>query len=98
MPKKDKSPATLLEELLQTLATINASNFTSGQQRDSEAAIKPKIFFVGTHRDCLPADAAEESIKSKDKLLQNYVRQTFLFKQDLIQFADAPEQLIFTDN
>ena len=93
-----KSPATLLEELLQTLATINASNFTSGQQRGSEVAIKPKILFVGTHRDCLPADSAKEVIKRKDKLLQNYVRQTSLFDQDSILFAEAPEQLIFTVN
>ena len=93
-----KSPATLLEELLQTLATINASNFTSGQQRDSEKALKPKIFFVGTHRDCLPEDTAEEIIKRKDKLLQNCVRQTSLFQQDSIYFAEAPEQLLFTVN
>ena len=93
-----KSPATLLEELLQTLATINASNFTSGQKRDSEAAIKPKIFFVGTHRDCLQADTAEETIERKDKLLQTYVRQTSLIDQDLIQFAQYPKQLMFTVN
>ena len=91
-----KSPATLLEELLQTLATINASNFTSGQQRDSEAAIKPKIFFVGTHRDCLPEGTAEEMIKRKDKLLQTYVRQTSLIDQEFIQFAQYPKQLMFT--
>ena len=91
-----KSPATLLEELLQTLATINASNFTSGQQRDSEAAIKPKIFFVGTHRDCLPEGTAEEMIKRKDKLLQTYIRQTSLIDQEFIQFAQYPKQLMFT--
>ena len=93
-----KSPVTLLEELLQTLSTINASNFTSGQQRDSETALKPKIFFVGTHRDCLPEDTAEEIIKRRDKLLQDCVRQTSLFKQGSIQFAKAPDQLIFTVN
>ena len=93
-----KSPATLLEELLQTLATINASNFTSGHERDSEAAIKPKIFFVGTHRDCLQADTAEETIERKDKLLRTYVRQTSLIDQDLIQFAQYPKQLMFTVN
>ena len=93
-----KSPGTLLEELLQTLATINASNFTSGQQRSSGADIKPKIFFIGTHRDCLLADTAEESIESKDKLLQCHVRQTSLFRQGSIQFAKGPERLIFTVN
>ena len=93
--EKYKSPTTLLEELLQTLATINACNFTSGHQRDSKVAISPQIFFVGTHRDCLPADTAEETIQKKDKLLQNYIRQTSLFDQGSIQFARAPERLIF---
>ena len=40
-----KSPATLLQELLQTLATISASNFNNGQQKHFETGIKPKIFF-----------------------------------------------------
>ena len=93
-----KSPGTLLEELLQMLATINASNFTSGQQRSSETGIKPKIFFVGTHKDCLSAVTARESIRNKDKLLQVYVKQTSLYCQGSIQFAQAPEQLIFTVN
>ena len=93
-----KSPGTLLEELLQTLATINVSNFTSGQQRNSETDIKPKIFFVGTHRDCLSATNADESIQKTDKLLQTYVKQTSLFRQGSIQFAQVPERLIFTVN
>ena len=93
-----KSPGTLLQELLQTLATISASHFTSGQQIDSEARIKPKVFFVGTHKDCLIANSAEEIIQRKDKLLQNCVRQTALFDQDAIQFAEHPKQLIFAVN
>ena len=95
-----KSPGTLLQELLQTLATISASHFTSarGQQKDSEARIKPKVFFVGTHKDCLPANSAEEIIQRKDKLLQSCVRQTVLFDQDAIQFAKHPKQLIFAVN
>jgi hypothetical protein len=93
-----KSPGTLLQELLQTLATISASHFTSGQQKDSEGRIKPKVFFVGTHKDCLPANSAEEIIQRKDKLLQSCVRQTSLFDQDAIQFAEHPKQLIFAVN
>ena len=93
-----KSPATLLQELLQTLATISASNFTSSQQRNFEAGTRLKIFFVGTHKDCLPASSAEEIIQRKDKLLQDYVRQTTLFNQDSIHFAQHPNQLIFVVN
>ena len=93
-----KSSVTLLEELLQTLATINVSNFTSGQQRNAEADIKPKIFFVGTHKDCLSTKIVDESIQKTDKLLQSFVRQTSLFRQGSIQFAQAPERLIFAVN
>ena len=67
-------------------------------RKNSEAAIKPKIIFIGTHRDCLSADTAEKIIQKKDRLLQDHVRQTFLFRQGSIQFAQAPETLIFTVN
>ena len=90
-----KSPATLLEELLQTLATINASNYN---RKDMESDVKPKVFFVGTHRDCLPASTLEDTIKMKDKLLQGYVRQTSLFRQGSLQFAKHPERLVFAVN
>ena len=93
-----KSPGTLLQELLQTLATISASYFTSGQQKVSEARIKPKVFFVDTHKDCVPANSAEEIIQRKDELLQSFIRQTALFYQDAIQFAEHPKQLIFAVN
>ena len=93
-----KSPGTLLQELLQTLATISASHFASGQQKDSEARMKTKVFFVGTHKDCLPPNSAEEIIQRKDELLQSCVRQTALFDQDAIQFAEHPKQLIFAVN
>ena len=91
-----KSSATLLQELLQIVATISASNFTSDRQRDFEAGTKLKIFFVGTHKDCLPANSAEEVIQRKDLLLQSCVRQTTLFDQGSIKFSHHPDQLIYT--
>ena len=93
-----KSPGTLLQELLQTLATISASLFISGRQKGSEARIKPKVFFVSTHKDCLPENGAEEIIQRKDELLQSCVRQTALFDQGSIQFAEHPKRLIFAVN
>ena len=93
-----KSPGTLLQELLQTLATISASHFTSGQQKDPEARTKPKIFFIGTHKHCLLASSAEKIIQRKDELFQSCVRQTVLFDQDAIQFAEHPKRLIFAVN
>ena len=92
------SPATLLQELLQTLATISASNFTSGQHSSTNSSIKPKIFIVGTHKDCLSANSAEEIIQRKDQLLQSCVRQTTLFDQGSIQFSEHPKRLIFVVN
>ena len=94
--RKYLSTATLMEELLQTLATISALDYTSSQHSSD---IKPKVFFVGTHRDCLPESTAEEIIQKRDKQLQWYVNQTSLY-QGSIQFAQSSEhrQLIFTVN
>ena len=88
--KKYLSTATLMDELLQTLATIYNSYISSD--------IKPRIFFVGTHKDCLPEFTAEETIQKIDEQLQRYVRQTSLFHQGSIQFAQSSERLIFTVN
>ena len=96
--KAYQSTATLLEELLQTLATIDALNYGSEQYGDGESNIKPKVFFIGTHRDKLPKITAEEAIKETDKLLQKFVRQTSLFHQGSIQFAQPTKKLIFAVN
>ena len=93
-----KSTATLLEELLQTLATINTLGITSSKRSDIMANTKPQIFFVGTHRDCLSVPNPEEAIQKKDMLLQKYIKPTALFRQGSIQFAQYPQQLIFTVN
>ena len=90
---KYKSPATLLEELLQILATINALDYNH-----SDADIKPKVYFVGTHRDYLPESEAEDIILEIDKQIQECVRQTSLFHQGSIQFAQSSQQMIFTVN
>ena len=94
------STATLIEELLQTLATISALDCTSSQSSNagSDTHVKPKVFFVGTHKDHLPESTAEETIQKVDKQIQDYVRQTSLFRQGSIQFAQSSEQLIFTVN
>ena len=95
-----QSTATLLEELLQTLATIDALSYASEQSCSAEPIIKPKVFFIGTHSDKLPEMTAEETIKQKDKLLQKFVRQTSVFNQGSIQFAQAQPTpvLIFAVN
>ena len=96
--KKYSSIPTLIQELLQTLATIYALDYATVQIGDEEVNLKPKVFFIGTHKDCLvgPESDREKKIKQIDKKLQTYVRQTSLFHQGSIQFADSSKQMIFT--
>ena len=100
--KAYQSTTTLLEELLQTLATIDALNYANEQYYESEAeSIKPKVFFIGTHRDKLePETTADETIKEIDILLQKFVKQTSLFRQGSIQFAQLQptQKLMFAVN
>ena len=96
--KKYSSTPTLIQELLQTLATIYALDYATVQTDDEEVNLKPKVFFIGTHKDCLvgPESDREKKIKQIDKKLQTYVRQTSLFHQGSIQFAHSSKQMIFT--
>ena len=98
--KKYSSTPTLIQELLQTLATIYALDYATVQIGDEEVNLKPKVFFIGTHKDCLvgPEPDREKKIKQIDKKLQTYVRQTSLFHQGSIQFAQSLKQMIFTVN
>ena len=96
------STATLLEELLQTLATISALSYTasrresnSGDDSITESNVRPKVYFIGTHRDCLQDINAIQVI---DRQLQTYVKQTSLYRQGSIQFVQSSKQMIFTVN
>ena len=96
--KKYSSTPTLIQELLQTLATIYALDYATIQIGDEEVNLKPKVFFIGTHKDCLLGSESDREMKIKqiDKKLQTYVRQTSLFHQGSIQFAQSAKQMIFT--
>ena len=98
--KKYSSTPTLIQELLQTLSTIYALDYASVQIGDEEVQLKPKVFFIGTHKDRLPGpeSACEKKIKQIDRRLQNEVKQTSLFHQGSIQFAHSSKQMIFTVN
>ena len=89
------SPSTLMDEILQTLATIDALDCTGPQH---EINLKPKVFFVGTHKDKLPTSSVGDTIQTVDAQLQKEVRQTSLFHQGSIEFAVGTEQLMFTVN
>ena len=98
--KKYSSTPTLIQELLQTLATIYALDLTTIQvgDTDQQLNLKPKIFFVGTHKDCIPGPDSKKTISQIDKKLQQCVKQTSLFHQGSIQFAQSSKQMIFTVN
>ena len=95
------SPSTLMEEILQTLATIYTLDFVSVQIRNEEVTLKPTVFIIGTHRDCLKSET--EEIAQIDDKIQRYVKQTSLYHQGSIQFASNfdnshDSRLIFTVN
>lgn len=92
--KSYDSAATLIEELLQTLATICAI-YSCSQCNSGKV---PKIFFIGTHEDKLqPASTVEKNIENIDKQLQKHIKCTVLYKKDVIQFNNS-EQMIFVVN
>ena len=92
------SSFTLMDEILQTLATIAALDCTGSQLEEVDhKPIKPKVFFIGTHKDQLPESSADDKIQEIDKQLQDIVKQTSL-KQDSIQYAEGSDQLMFTVN
>ena len=93
--KQYPSPSTLMQEILQLLATIAALDCTGPC---NDVNLKPKVFFVGTHRDLLPESCVHDRIQQIDKQLQDVVRQTSLFRQGSIEFATGQEQMIFTVN
>ena len=88
------SPSTLMDEILQTLATIAVLDCT-GPQHDVN--LKPKVFFVGTHKDKIP-ESSVDTIQKIDEQLQKEVRQTSLFRQGSIEFAVGTKQLMFAVN
>jgi GTPase SAR1 family protein len=97
--KSYPSPTTLLEELLQTLATINASRYTVVDENERRAEVRPKIFFIGTHEDCLVQGASKLNIIHEiDKQIRRCVEQTPLYRCGMVQVAETSKQMIFTVN
>ena len=93
------SSSTLMEEILQTLATIATLDITGPQL--GEVNHKPKVFFVGTHKDQVMPKSSEsvnDIIRKIDGRLQESIEQTLLYKQRSIEYAESPNQLMFTVN
>ncbi len=96
------SSVTLMDEILQTLATIAALDCTGPQLEEvNHKPVKPKIFFVGTHKDQLvpvPESSADDIIQKIDRELQDSIKQTSLYEQDSIEYAEGTDRLMFTVN
>ena len=91
-----QSPATLMDEILQTLATIATLECTG--PRHCYVHLKPKVFFVGTHKDQLPQSSVDSTIQAIDEQLKKSVKQTSLFRQGSIEFAEGTHKLVFAVN
>ena len=100
------SPSTLMNEILQTLATIDTLDCTGPC---SDVELKPMVYFIGTHKDMLqlsdviqkdllPVSCINDAIQKIDEQLREKVVQTSLFRQGSIEFAVGTKQLIFSVN
>lgn len=86
------SSLTTLEGIIQTLASIDAM-ITYIYQGHQKRKVKPKVFFIGTHKDKLDRHLREETLKSINQKLWDAVSP---FRR-VIEFA-SKEWLIFTVN
>ena len=92
-----KATSTTIEGILQTLASISAMGiFIYQGLQKRKAPLRPKIFFVGTHKDKLNPSSAANHIASIDRQLQEIIISTSHYEH-LVEFA-SPSQLIFTVN
>ena len=61
-----------------------------------KAPLRPKVFFIGTHKDKLDPASAASQIASIDRHLTEVINSTSHCKE-LVEYA-SPSQLIFTVN
>ena len=87
------SSSTLMDEILQTLATIAALDCTRPQLEEVDhKPIKPKVFFIGTHKDKLLELADDGNIQDVNKQPKDKVQDIDKQLQDKIQPIDRQLQ------
>ena len=91
------STLSTIEGIMQTLASLSAMGtfVYKGLQR-KELPLRPKVFFIGTHKDQVDGKMADDYILKVDQKLQGIIRSTAHFK-DIVEFA-SNTQLIFAVN
>ena len=88
---------TTLEGILQTLASISAmGTFVYRDLQKRKAPLRPKVFFIGTHKDKLDPALVARKIASIDRQLKEIIESTSHCKE-LVEYA-SPSQLMFTVN
>ena len=92
------STLTIVEGLLQTLATIAAMGtfVYKGLQR-SKAPLRPKVFIIGTHKDQLDRKTADEYVAKVDQQFQKAIKETTHY-DDLVEFASETQLIFAVDN
>ena len=95
--KPYQSSVTLKESILQSLSTIAAMGTFIYKGVGKNVQLKPKVLFIGTHKDLLNPATAVEEIKKKDCYLQQMIISTSHYRDGLIEFA-SESQLVFTVN
>ena len=90
-----KSTLTTIEGIQQSLASIAAMGiFVYRGREKKKVQLRPKVFFVGTHRDRLANESAEDIIAEKDQYLQECTSQFV----DIIEFASNSQMIFAVDN
>ena len=93
------SNLSIVDGLLQTLSTVAAmGTFVYKDLQRTETALRPKVFIIGTHKDKLESNTADEYIAKVDQQLQKAIKETSHY-DNLIEFASSkPTRLIFAVN
>ena len=89
-----KSSYTVLEFLLHTLASIaSMGNYTYEGVQKKQVPLKPKVFFIGTHKD----KVSKEKIEEIDRDLLQKIEGTDYYRSGIIQ-RGSKEMLIIPVN
>lgn len=91
--KPYQSTFTVKEALLQSLASI-VSMVTYVYREGKKVPLKPKVFFVGTHRD----KVSEAEVDRINLALQKLVATTGVYREGIIQFGSESRMLLVVNN
>ena len=90
-----QSSFTVRESLLRSLASIASTvSYKYSTKQEEVILLKPKVLFVGTHRDKITT----LKMKRIDKCLQEMVRATSLYDKGVIEFASRSQLMVPVNN